>query len=157
MARRRVRTPGRIAAQNRKARHNYTIAATLEAGIALTGTEVKALRAGQGSIGEAYAGPAAGELYLFNAYIPEYRAARDNHDPRRPRKLLVRRRERDRLLGQVREKGVTLVPLSIYFSHRGLAKVDLALATGKRKYDKRQAEKSRDWQRQKERLERERG
>jgi SsrA-binding protein len=150
---------GRIAAQNRRARHDYFIDDTLEAGIMLAGTEVKALRAGRASINEAYAGERHGELYLINAYIPEYQAAPKafSHETRRPRKLLVHRRELGRLLGSIQREGATLVPLSIYFTDRGIAKVELGLARGKRKVDKRQAEKTRDWQRDRARLLREKG
>jgi len=152
------RAPGRIAAQNRKARHDYLIEDTLEVGIMLAGTEVKALRQGSASIGEAYAGESAGELYLFNAYIPEYEAAnRFNHQPRRPRKLLLHRREMNRLLGQIRREGVTVVPLAFYFNERGLLKVELGLARGKKKADRRAAEKARDWRREQARLMREKG
>lgn len=148
----------RLVAQNRKARHNYTIEDRLEAGIVLAGTEVKSLREGKGNIAEAYAGEIDGELWLFNAYIPEYSAGSyHNHEPRRPRKLLLHAREIARLLGAIQEKGVTLVPLSLYFNERGIAKVELGLARGKKHYDKREAEKKRDWQRQKERLIRELG
>ena len=147
-----VRPTDKFVAQNRKARHDYFIEDTLEAGIVLAGSEVKVLRLGQASIGESHAGEMRGDLYLFNAYIPTYKAAnRFNHEERRPRKLLVHTRERNRLLGQVRREGVTLVPLSIYFNERGIAKVELGLAKGKRKADKRAAEKDRDWQRQKAR------
>ena len=147
-----------IAAQNRKARHDYFIEDTLEAGIMLAGTEVKALRGGKASIGEAFAGEQGGELYLFNAYIPEYEAAnRFNHQPRRARKLLVHKREMERLLGQIRREGVTVVPLSFYFNPRGIVKVELGLARGKRKVDTRAAEKEKDWKRDKARLLRNRG
>ena len=129
----------RLVAQNRKARHNFQIEENIEAGLALVGTEVKSLRAGKASLGEAYAGEMKGELYLFNAHIAEYPPAqRFNHEPRRPRKLLVHKRELDRLLGQVRRDGYALVPLSIYFNDRGIAKLDLGLAKGKRKVDKRE-------------------
>lgn len=145
-------------AQNRKARHNYLIEETLEAGLVLTGSEVKSLREGRASIGEAYAGEQEGELYLFNAHIPEYRAAnRLNHPPKRPRKLLVHRRELNRLFGQIQREGYTVVPLSLYFNPRGIAKVELGLAKGKRQIDKRETAKRRDWDRQKARLLRERG
>lgn len=152
-------TGGRtVVAHNRKARHNYFIEDTLEAGLVLTGTEVKALREGRASIAEAYAAEEEGELYLLNAHIPEYRAAnRFNHAPKRPRKLLVHRRERNRLAGQVQREGYTLVPLSLYFTPRGIAKVELGLGKGKRFVDKRESTKQRDWQRQKARLLRERG
>ncbi len=150
--------PGRIVAQNRKARRDYMIDETFEAGLILVGSEVKSLRAGSGSIAEAYAGMRNGELHLLNAYIPEYKSAnRFNHEPRRPRKLLVHRRERSRLAGAVQRRGVTLVPLALYFNERGIAKLRLGLARGKRKADKRATEKARDWQRQKQRLLRERG
>jgi len=147
----------RPVAQNRKARHNFFIEESLEAGLVLTGTEVKSLRQGRASIGEAYAGEDSGELCLLNANIPRYDAAsRFNHDPKRPRKLLLHARERNRLLGLVRREGYTLVPLRLYFNSRGIAKVELGLARGKRKIDKRETEKKRDWQREKARLIRER-
>ena len=142
--------PERVAAQNRRARHEYFILETLEAGVMLSGTEVKSLRQGSASIAEAYAGEQNGELFLLNAYVPEYKAAnRFNHEPKRPRKLLVKRKELDKLLGAVRRDGVTLVPLSIYFNERGIAKVELGLAKGKKKGDKRETEKKRDWEREK--------
>lgn len=147
----------RIAAQNRKARHDYFIEDNLEAGIVLQGSEVKTLREGKGSLIDAWAGEKGGELWLFNAYIPEYGPARDNHETRRPRKLLVNRRERDRLLMATNKDGVTLVPLAIYFNERGIAKVDLGIAKGKRKVDKRESIKQRDWDRQKARLLRAKG
>lgn len=150
---------GRLVAQNRRARFDYFIDETLEAGIVLAGTEVKSLRAGRASINEAYAGEKDGELYLFNAYIPEYTQAGRffQHETKRPRKLLVHRREMNKLLGSIRREGVTLVPMSIYFNDRGLAKVQIGLARGKRKVDKRETEKERDWQRTRQRLLRERG
>jgi SsrA-binding protein len=145
--------PGRIAAQNRRARHDYFIEENLEAGIMLQGTEVKALREGRGNLQDAYAGEMQGELYLFNAYIPEYKPAnRFNHELKRPRRLLVHRRERARLLQSVQREGMTLVPLSIYFNDRGMAKVDLGLAKGKKTVDKRESIKQRDWQREKARV-----
>ncbi len=150
-------TPRRYAAQNRKARHNYFIESTLEAGIQLTGTEVKSLRDGRASIAEAYAAEKDGELYLLNAHIPEYSASRFNHEPRRPRKLLVHKREMRKLLGAVSREGKTLVPLAIYFNKRGRAKLDLALARGKHKADKRAAIKERDWKREQGRLMRDKG
>ena len=147
-----------LVAQNRKARHNYQIEDSLEAGLVLTGTEVKSLRQGRASIVEAYAADERGELYLFNSHIPIYDAAgRFNHQPKRPRKLLLHSRELARLIGLIRREGYTLVPLSLYFNERGIAKVELGLARGKRKVDKRETEKRRDWQRQKARLMRERG
>jgi SsrA-binding protein len=148
----------KIVAQNRKARHDYFIEDTIECGLILTGTEVKSLRKGGASIQEAFAAPKEGELYLLNAHIPEYEAAtRFNHAPRRPRKLLLRRRERDRLMGAVQRQGVTLVPLSLYFNPRGIAKLSLGLAKGKRKVDKRETQKERDWRRDKARLLRAKG
>ena len=145
-------------AKNRKARHDYLIESTLEAGLVLTGSEVKSLRRGRCSIGEAYAHEEGGELYLRNMHISSYEAAsRLNHEPRRRRKLLVHRRELARLIGQIQRGGYTLVPLSIYFNERGIAKLELAVARGKRKADKRQSDKQRDWDRQKARLLREKG
>jgi len=150
--------PGQVVAQNRKARHNYFIEETLEAGIMLQGSEVKSLRAGKASIGEAFATERGGEIWLVNAHISPYEAsARFNHEPLRPRKLLLRKREIDRLLGAVRRKGVTLVPLALYFNERGIAKLSLGVATGKKKHDKRATDKERDWQRQRGRLLRDKG
>ncbi len=143
----------RFVAQNRKARHNYFIEDTIEAGMMLLGTEVKSLRSGKASIGEAFASEKGGELYLINAYIPEYQSAtRFNHEPRRPRKLLVKRRELAKLMGAITREGMTLVPLSIYFNARGIAKCQLGLAKGKRKVDKRDTLKERDWQRSQARI-----
>jgi SsrA-binding protein len=148
----------RLVVQNRRARHDYFIEDRLEVGLALIGSEVKSLRAGKASLAEAYAGEEGGELYLLNAHIAEYAPAnRFGHEPRRPRKLLVHRRERDRLLGLIRREGYTLVPLAVYFNDRGIAKLDLGLARGKHKHDKREDVKQRDWQRQKARLMREHG
>ena len=130
---------GRPVAQNRRARHDYFIDETLEVGLILLGTEVKSLRQGRASINEAYAGESDGNLTLFNSHIPEYTAAnRFNHEPRRMRVLLVKTRERDRLLGLVRREGCTLVPVKLYFNDRGIAKLELGVARGKRKADKRQ-------------------
>ncbi|HJU16728.1 MAG TPA: SsrA-binding protein SmpB [Stellaceae bacterium] len=148
-----MRAGDRFVAQNRRARHDYLIEDTVEAGLVLMGTEVKMLRQGQASIAEAYADEEGGELFLVNANIPEYPAsAHFNHPPRRPRKLLLHRKELNRLLGAVRRDGMTVVPLSIYFNARGRAKVELGLARGKRKADRRQAERDRDWQRSRSRL-----
>ena len=153
-----MRAGDRYAAQNRRARHDYLIEDTLEAGLVLHGSEVKVLRQGQASINEAYANESGGELFLVNANIPEYSAAKHfSHQPRRPRKLLLHRKEMNKLLGALRREGMTLVPLSIFFNERGRAKVELGLAHGKRKADKRQAEKDRDWQRDKARIMRTRG
>ena len=144
----------REAAQNRKARFNYSIEDTLEAGIVLTGTEVKSLRRGLASLQEAFAGDKNGELTLMNAYIAEYQEAGRHlqHEPRRPRKLLVHARQRDKWLGLIKREGMTLVPLSIYFNPRGIAKVKLGLAKGKEKADKREAIKQREWNRDKARI-----
>jgi SsrA-binding protein len=148
-----TRPTDRFVAQNRRARHDYLITDTLEAGIILAGSEVKTLRLGQASIAESYAAERAGELFLFNAYIPIYKPAnRFNHEERRARKLLVHRRERDKLLGSIKREGITIVPLGIYFNARGIAKIELGVAKGKRKADKRATEKARDWQRQKARV-----
>ena len=144
---------GRRVTVNRKARHNYLIEDTIEAGLVLTGTEVKSLRLGHGNISEAYAVERLGELYLVNSYIPEYGGARRfTPAPRRPRKLLLRKREVARLLGAATRKGVALVPLALYFNERGIAKLDLALASGKKRYDNRASEKERSWQRDRARL-----
>lgn len=149
----------RFAVLNRKARHDYFITDTVEAGIMLTGTEVKSLRLGQASIQESFAGAKEGALYLFNAYIPEYQLAGPHlqHETHRARKLLVHRREMDKLLGSVKREGMTLVPLSLYFNKRGIAKVELGLAKGKHKADKREAIKQRDWKRDQARIMRARG
>ncbi|HEY0832791.1 MAG TPA: SsrA-binding protein SmpB [Azospirillum sp.] len=151
--------PRRIAAQNRRARFDYFIEDNLEAGIMLTGTEVKSLRSGKVSINESYAGLSKGELYLFNAHFPEYGLAGRwlQHEVRRPRKLLVHRRELDKLRGALKTKGITLIPMSLYFNDRGIAKLQIGVATGKKKVDKRQTEKERTWQRDKARLMRDRG
>jgi len=149
--------PGRkFVARNRRAAHDYFIDERFEAGLALQGTEVKSLRAGRANINEAYASESGGELYLINATIPEYSAGNIfNHEPRRARKLLLHRREISKLIGAIRRQGQTLVPLSLYFNPRGIAKVELGLARGKKAYDKRASIKERDWQREKERLLRE--
>jgi SsrA-binding protein len=145
-------------AENRRARFEYFIEEVFEAGIALSGTEVKSLRGGEGSIAEAYAEVRGGEAWLVNANIPEFsHGNRFNHEPKRPRKLLLHEREIEKLLGAVERKGMTMVPLSIYFNSRGRAKVELALAKGKQTHDKRQTIKDRDWQRDKARLLRQRG
>lgn len=152
------KTADNIAAQNRKARHNYFIEQNFEAGIMLEGSEVKSLRSGQASILESYATEQDGELFLINAYIPEYeQAGRFNHQPRRPRKLLMHKKEIEKLKMAVQRDGYTLVPLSIFFNKRGLAKVDLGLGKGKQKVDKRHDLKERDWKRQQGRLMRDRG
>lgn len=148
-----MRAGDRYAALNRRARHDYLVEDTLEAGLVLQGTEVKSLRQGGASIAEAYADERGGELFLVDANIPEYKSASHfGHPPKRPRKLLLHRRQVNRLLGAIRREGVTLVPLAIYFNDRGRAKVELGLARGKRKADRRQAERDRDWQRSRARI-----
>lgn len=146
-------------AQNRKARFDYFIEDTMEAGIILTGTEVKSLRSGQASINESYAGVQEGALYLLNAYIPEYTKAhiKLQHEVRRPRKLLLHKNQLEKLMVAVQRKGTTIVPLSIYFNKRGIAKVNLGIASGKKQHDKRQTEKKREWEREKSRIMREKG
>lgn len=148
----------KLVAENRRARYDYLIEETFEAGIQLLGTEVKSLRAGRANIAESYASPERGELWLINAHIPEYApASRFNHEPRRPRKLLVRSRELRKLIGAVEREGRTLAPLELYFNERGIAKLKVALARGKKAHDKRAATKDRDWKRQQARLLRDRG
>lgn len=148
----------RTIADNRKARYSYEVLDTLEAGIALTGTEVKSLREGHANIQESYASVEDGELWLINSYVPEYSAGnRYNHEPRRRRKLLVSKRELARLAQAIEREGMTMVPLRLYFNDRGLVKLQLALARGKKLHDKRETEKRRDWQREKARLLKERG
>ncbi len=147
-----------IAAQNRKARFDYAIKQTVEAGIVLKGPEVKSLRHGRATLTEAWAGEREGELFLFNAYIPEYQGGLLSHfEPRAPRKLLVKQKEMSTLLGAVSRDGATLVPLQIHFNDRGLAKVLLGLGEGRKKADKRHAIAARDWQRDKARLMRAKG
>ncbi|MAA98406.1 MAG: SsrA-binding protein [Stappia sp.] len=143
----------KVVAENRKARFNYEIEDTLEAGIVLTGTEVKALRLGKSMIAESYASFEGGELWLINSYVPEYlQANRFNHEPRRRRKLLIHKREMARLSDAVSKDGKTIVPLRLYFNEDGRAKLELALARGKKLHDKRETERKRDWDRQKARL-----
>ena len=146
----------KIAADNRRARYNYEIGEVFEAGIALTGTEVKSLRTGKATIAESYASAEKGEIFLINATIPEYlQANRFNHEPKRPRKLLLKLREIAKLSQGVEREGMTIVPLKIYFNDRGRAKIEIALARGKNLHDKRETEKKRDWNREKSRLMRE--
>lgn len=145
-------------AENRRARFDYAIEDKYEAGLMLQGTEVKALRAGEATIADSYAEVRGGEVWLVNANIPEFsHGNRFNHEPKRPRKLLLHEREIAKLTGAVERKGMTLVPLSIYFNGRGRAKVELALAKGRQAQDKRDYIKDRDWQRDKARIMRERG
>ena len=148
----------RVVAHNRRARFNYEIGETFEAGIALTGTEVKSLRQGKATIAESYADPRGGELWLVNANIPEYlQGGRFNHAPKRVRKLLLHRRQINKLMGAVEREGMALVPLKLYFNEKGRAKLELALARGKKLHDKREVEKKRDWSREKGRLLRDKG
>ncbi len=145
-------------AENRRARYDYHIEDTFEAGLALQGTEVKALRAGHATIAESYAEVRDNAVWLVNANVPEYsHGNRLNHEPKRPRKLLLHTREINRLFGAVERKGMTIVPLSVYFNGQGRAKVELALAKGKQSHDKRASIKDRDWKRDKARLMRDRG
>ncbi len=148
----------RLVAENRRARYDYAIEDTIEAGLMLVGTEVKSLRVGRVNIAESYASAEDGAIYLINANIPEYGPAnRFNHEPKRRRKLLLKRREIGRLVGAVQREGRTLVPLKLYFNERGIAKILIGLATGKKQHDKRDTEQKRDWQRQKARIMRDRG
>ena len=145
-------------AENRRARYDYAIDTVYEAGIVLTGTEVKSLRFGEGSIAESYAEVKGGEIWLINANIPEFsHGNRFNHEPKRPRKLLLREREISKMHGAVARQGMTLVPLSIYFNARGRAKVELALAKGRKAHDKREYQAEKDWKREAGRIMKERG
>lgn len=150
--------PRKVVADNRRARFDYDIGEVFEAGIALSGTEVKSLRSGKATIGESYAAAKNGEMWLYNAFIPEYlQANRFNHETRRPRKLLLHTRQIGKLAHAVEREGMTVVPLKIYFNEQGRAKVEIALAKGRKTHDKREAVKERDWSRDKARLMRERG
>jgi SsrA-binding protein len=158
MAKKKSDDGSKIIADNRKARFAYAIGDTLEAGIALVGSEVKSLRNGRSTISESYAQAKDGELFLVNAYIPEYtQASRFNHEPKRVRKLLVHKREAAKLAAAIQREGMTLVPLKMYFNAKGRAKVQLGIAKGKKLHDKRETEKQRDWQRDKARLMRSKG
>jgi SsrA-binding protein len=148
----------KVVAENRKARFNYEIIDTYEAGLVLKGTEVKSLREGKANIAESYASDEDGEIWLINSYLPEYlQANRFNHEPKRPRKLLLHKKQINKLLGAVDREGMTLIPLKLYFNERGRAKLLLAVAKGKKLHDKRESEKKRDWSREKGRLMRARG
>ncbi|MEO1328672.1 MAG: SsrA-binding protein SmpB [Pseudomonadota bacterium] len=148
----------KIAAENRKARHNYFIEDSVNAGLMLTGTEVKSLREGKANIGESYAAVEGGEIWLINSYVPEYDKARHfNHEERRRRKLLLQKREIAKLAQAVDREGMTLVPLKIFFNDKGIAKLELGLAKGKKLGDKRDTERDRDWGREKQRLLKQRG
>ena len=142
-----------VVAQNRKARFNYFIEETFEAGLQLTGTEVKSLRGGRSTIAESYVTETGGEAWLVNANIPLYASGnRYNHEPKRPRKLLLHKAQINKLIGAIQREGRTVVPLQVYFNERGRAKIEIALAKGKQAHDKRQTIKDRDWQRQRSRL-----
>jgi len=148
----------RVVAENRKARHDYQLDEIVEAGLVLTGTEVKSMREGKANIAESYAAPENDGIWLINANIPEYsKGNRENHEPKRPRKLLLHKREIAKMVQAVERKGYTLVPLKLFFNSRGIVKLDIAIAQGKKSHDKRDTEKTRDWNRQKQRLMRERG
>ncbi len=148
----------KVVADNRKARFNYELGEHFEAGIVLTGSEVKSLRAGKATIGESYADSRDGEMWLINSNIPEYtQAGRFNHAPKRPRKLLLHQRQINRLAGAVEREGMTVVPLKLYFNDKGRAKVEIALARGKKLHDKRQTLKKRSWERERGRLMRQKG
>ena len=148
----------KVVADNRKARFNYAIDEVFEAGVALTGSEVKSLRTGKANIAESYADARRGEVWLVNANITEYvQAGRFNHPQKRPRKLLLHKRQINKLIGAVEREGMTLVPLKLYFNDKGRAKIELALAKGKKLHDKRETEKKRDWAREKGRLMRDKG
>ncbi len=148
----------KVVADNRKARFNYEIGEVFEAGIALTGTEVKSLRSGKATIAESYADSRGGELWLINSNIPEYlQASRFNHLPKRPRKLLLHKRQVNKLAGAVEREGMTLVPLKLYFNERGRAKIEIALGRGKKLHDKRETLKKRSWERERSRLLRDKG
>ena len=151
-------TPGKLIADNRRARYDYFIEDTLEAGLSLTGTEVKSLRNGRANIAESYASAEGREIVLINANIPEYGPAnRFNHAPKRPRKLLLHRKQIDRLIAAVQREGRTLIPMKLYFNDKGRVKLELALASGKKAHDKRAATAERDWKREQGRLMRNKG
>ena len=150
--------PKKFAAENRKARFNFEILDTIEAGIVLTGTEIKALRTGKASIADSYASHENQGVWLINAYIPEYlQANRFNHEPRRPRRLLLHAKQIDKMAQQTEREGMTIIPLDIHYNDKGRAKVTLGVARGKKLHDKRESEKARDWNREKGRLMRDRG
>jgi len=148
----------KLIAENRRARYDYFIEESLEAGLSLTGSEVKSLRLGRANVAEAYAAVEGREIVLINSYIPEYASAsRFNHEPRRPRKLLLHRKQINRLIGAVNRDGRTIIPMRLYWNEKGLAKLELAVAKGKKAHDKREAQADRDWQRDKARLMRDKG
>jgi SsrA-binding protein len=148
----------KLIAENRRARYDYFIEESLEAGLSLTGSEVKSLRQGRANVAEAYAAVEGREIVLVNCYIPEYAGAnRFNHEPRRPRKVLLHRKQIDKLIGAVNREGRTIIPMRLFWNDKGLAKLELAVAKGKKAHDKREHEAERDWQRDKARLMREKG
>jgi SsrA-binding protein len=158
MSEKKKERPRKVVADNRRARFDYDIGEVFEAGIALSGTEVKSLRSGKATIAESYAAAKSGEMWLYNAFIPEYlQANRFNHETRRPRKLLLHKRQIAKLAHAVERDGMTVVPLKFYFNEQGRAKVEIALAKGRKTHDKREAVKERDWTRDKARLMRDRG
>lgn len=143
----------KMIANNKRARFDYQFVEVIEAGIMLVGSELKSIRNGKASINEAYAGEMNDSIYLFNANISEYpQAKRYNHEPKRPRKLLLHKRQENKLLGALRKKGLTIVPVSMYFNEKGRVKVEIALAQGKKNHDKRETIKERDWQRERSRI-----
>ncbi|WGD31136.1 SsrA-binding protein SmpB [Ancylobacter sp. WKF20] len=158
MAEKKKELPRKVVADNRRARFDYEIGEVFEAGIALSGTEVKSLREGKATVAESYVSAKTGEAILYNSFIPEYlQANRFNHEPRRPRKLLLQKRQIARLWQAVEREGMTVVPLKIYFNEQGRAKVEIAVARGRKAHDKREALKEKDWARDKQRLMRSRG
>ena len=149
---------GKLIADNRKARHNYEFVETFEAGLQLSGTEVKSLRNGKANIAESYATEEKGEIWLINSYVPEYLQANQfNHNPRRRRKLLLHKKEVSKLIGAVQRDGMSIVPNRLYFNERGKVKIQIVLAKGRKAHDKREVSKKRDWQREKARLMRDKG
>ena len=158
-AKKKKKEPNGLIAENRRARYEFTLADTYEAGIQLTGTEVKSLREGQANIAESYVSPENGEVMLINANIPECQQAGpfNQHEPRRPRRLLLHKKEIARISQAVDRQGMTMVPLRLYFNDRGLVKLQIAVAQGKKLHDKRDTERKRDWNRQKQRIMRDRG
>ncbi len=149
---------GKLIAENRRARYDYFVEESVEAGLALLGSEVKSLRLGRANVAEAYAAVEGRQIVLVNCYIPEYPGAnRFNHEPRRPRRLLMHRKQIDKLIGAVNREGRTIIPMRLYWNDKGLAKLELAVAKGKKNHDKREAEADRDWARDKARLMRDKG
>ncbi len=142
-----------VVANNRKVSFNFFLLELIEAGIVLLGSEVKSLRLGKGNISESYAVDSGGELFLQNSYIPEYnQSSYNNHDPRRLRKLLLSKKQINKIIGKINQEGLTVVPVRMYFNHKGIAKVQIAIAKGKKQHDKRHTKKTRDWEREKSRV-----